>query len=296
MIETMKFSGAVCPSVIPFDDNGQIDLAGLEKHMARLSDSGINGVLLSGTIGEFATMSISERLMLIRKSREMSDLPMIAHISSTVEEDMLHLADAAYESGYNAVMVLPQYYYAQTPRQLLSYFRSLDSKLAGDWFIYNFPARTGCDVDATIVRELAETCPRFIGIKDTVDCASHTRAIVNMVKPLRNDFAVFAGFDEYFVPNLMNGGAGVLSGLNNVVPELFAQIIRAYNAGDLTEVARLHKEIGLLSAIYTIGDDFISTIKTAISRKYGYMKPISRNHSSQLNSAQTASLDRLFGL
>ncbi len=119
--------------------------------MARLSDSGINGILLSGTIGEFATMSVRERAMLILEARKMSDLPLIAHISSTVEEDMLYLADAAYDSGYDAVMVLPQYYYAQTSRQLLNYFRSLDRKLAGDWFIYNFPARTGCDVDAHLV-------------------------------------------------------------------------------------------------------------------------------------------------
>lgn len=296
MNQTMKFSGAVCPSVIPLDDGGQIDLTGLEKHMARLSDSGINGILLSGTIGEFATMSVRERAMLILEARKMSDLPLIAHISSTVEEDMLYLADAAYDSGYDAVMVLPQYYYAQTSRQLLSYFRSLDRKLAGDWFIYNFPARTGCDVDAHLVRMLAESCPRFIGIKDTVDCASHTRAIVNAVTPLRKDFAVFAGFDEYFVPNLMNGGAGVLSGLNNVVPELFAQIMRAYRAGDLNEVAGLHKEIGRLSGIYAIGDDFVSTIKTAISRKYGYMTPVSRNHNGQLTADQADCLDKLFGL
>ncbi|EKF8103316.1 dihydrodipicolinate synthase family protein, partial [Escherichia coli] len=118
MNQTMKFSGAVCPSVIPLDDSGQIDLTGLEKHMARLSDSGINGILLSGTIGEFATMSVRERAMLILEARKMSDLPLIAHISSTVEEDMLYLADAAYDSGYDAVMVLPQYYYAQTSRQL----------------------------------------------------------------------------------------------------------------------------------------------------------------------------------
>lgn len=51
MNQTMKFSGAVCPSVIPLDDSGQIDLTGLEKHMARLSDSGINGILLSGHQG-----------------------------------------------------------------------------------------------------------------------------------------------------------------------------------------------------------------------------------------------------
>ncbi len=31
MNQTMKFSGAVCPSVIPLDDSGQIDLTGLEN-------------------------------------------------------------------------------------------------------------------------------------------------------------------------------------------------------------------------------------------------------------------------
>ncbi len=40
-----------------------------------------------------------------------------------------------------------------------------------------------------------------------------------------------------------------------MVPELFAQIMRAYRAGDLNEVAGLHKEIGRLSGIYAIGDD-----------------------------------------
>jgi dihydrodipicolinate synthase/N-acetylneuraminate lyase len=296
MTQSPKFSGAICPSVIPFDESGKIDFAGLEKHMARLSDSGINGILLSGTIGEFATMSIQERTTLIKEARKMSDLPMIVHISSTVVEDMLRLADVSYDSGYGAVMILPQYYYAQTSRQLLAYYRDLNAKLAGDWLIYNFPARTGCDVDAAIVKELAVECPRFIGIKDTVDCSSHTRTIVRTVLPVRSDFAVFAGFDEYFVPNLMNGGAGVLSGLNNVVPELFAQIKRAFDAGNLSEVAELHKEIGRLSGIYAIGDDFVTTIKTTIARKFGYMKPHSRNYGGQLNQRQLEALDKLFGL
>lgn len=293
---SLLFQGAICPSVIPFDENGKTDFTGLEKHMARLTDSGINGILLSGTIGEFATMSIDERLELIKQARKMSNLPMIVHVSSTVVDDMLRLAEASYDNGYDAVMILPQYYYAQTPKQLLSYYKDLNDRLDGDWLIYNFPARTGCDVNAEIVKELVMECPRFVGIKDTVDCSSHTRTIVRTIKPIREDFAVFAGFDEYFVPNLMNGGAGVLSGLNNVVPELFAQIKKAYDQGNLTEVAGLHEEIGRLSAIYAIGDDFVTTIKTAISRKFGYMQPGSRNYGGQLNAEQCQAIDKLFKL
>lgn len=291
-----KFHGAICPSITPFDVNGKIDLKALEKHFMRLTDSGINGILLMGTIGEFVTMSISERLTLIKEARKMSDLPIIAHVSTTVIDDMLHLADAAFENGYDAVMALPHYYYAQTANQLLAYYQYLDSRFAGDWLIYNFPARTGCDVDAALVTQLLKVCPKFIGIKDTVDCSSHTRSIVRAAKPLKETFSVLAGFDEYLVPNLMNDGAGVLSGLNNVIPETFAQIIKAYDKDDLNKVAELHKEIGRLSSIYTIGDDFVTTIKTTISRKFGYMSPDSRNFGGKLNPEQLNALDKLFNL
>lgn len=290
------FHGAICPSIIPFTADGKIDLKGLEKHFQRLTDSGINGILLMGTIGEFVTTSIEERLMLLKEARKMTDLPVIAHVSTTVIDDMLKLADTAFEHNYDAVMALPHYYYAQTPNQLFEYYSYLDSKFAGNWLIYNFPARTGCDVDAALVTKLIKACPKFVGIKDTVDCSSHTRSIVRAAAPLKDNFSVLAGFDEYFVPNLMNGGAGVLSGLNNVVPELFAQIMQAYANDNMSDVAELHKEIGRLSSIYSIGDDFVTTIKTTVSEKFGYMEPRSRNFGGKLNSEQLKQLKTLFNL
>ncbi|QIQ21873.1 dihydrodipicolinate synthase family protein [Zophobihabitans entericus] len=292
----IDYTGAVCPSIIPFTPDNKIDFHGLEKHFARLTDSGITGILLMGTIGEFVNLSMEERLSLIKEAHKMTDLPVIAHVSTTVIDDMVRLADAAFETGYDSVMALPPYYYAQTANQLFEYYMHLDSRFQGNWFIYNFPARTGCDVDAALATKLIQHCPKFIGIKDTVDCSSHTRAIVRATKPLRDDFCVWGGFDEYFVPNLMNGGGGVLSGLNNVVPELFAQIFKSYKANNLSDVAELHKEIGRLSSIYTIGDDFVTTIKTTVSRKFGYMEPNSRNFGGKLNAEQIKAVDKLFNL
>ncbi|MBK5072788.1 dihydrodipicolinate synthase family protein [Budviciaceae bacterium CWB-B4] len=290
------FSGAWCPSVIPFKTSGEIDYDALQKHFDRLAASGTDGILLMGTIGEFVTMSLSERESLLKKARKMTKLPMIAHVSTTCVDDMVHLADIAYAEGYEAVMALPHYYYAQTPKQLYEYFIDLNNRFKGKWLIYNFPARTGCDVDAALVLKLAKECPNFVGIKDTVDCSSHTRLIVRAMAPVRKDFSIFAGYDEYFVPNLMNGGAGVLSGLNNVVPELFTKIKTAYQANNLAEVAALHEEIGRLSGIYAIGDDFVTTIKTTVARKYKYLEPISRNYGGKLNPEQLAAVDSLFDI
>lgn len=81
----------------------------------------------------------------------MSSLKMVANVSSTCQKDVLLMAQEAYRAGYDAVMILPPYYYGQTAKQLLSYFRQLGQKLSGKWFAYNFPARTGCDLTPELV-------------------------------------------------------------------------------------------------------------------------------------------------
>ncbi len=296
MSESKKYAGVWCPSVTPFGKDGQLDLAALEKHFARLSDAGIDGILLMGSIGEFTALSMDERLSLLHAARDMTRLPLIANVSATCLDDMARLSDTAYSEGYDAVMALPHYYFAQTPRQLEAYFDMLDARFEGEWLIYNFPARTGCDVDAALVAKLAARFSRFMGIKDTVDCASHTRAIVRAVEGVRSDFSVLCGFDEYFIPNLMNGGDGVLSGLNNVVPELFMRAKKAFHDGDLAEVSAAHKEIGRLSGIYAVGDDFVTTIKTAVALKSGGFEPVSRGYGGTLDDAQVGEVKRLFKL
>ena len=296
MSEAKKYTGAWCPSVTPFGKDGKLDLAALEKHFARLADAGTDGILLMGSLGEFPALSMDERISLIHAARGMTSLPLIANVSGTCLEDMARLSDAAYSEGYDAVMALPQYYFAQSPRRLEAYFGMLDARFEGEWLIYNFPARTGCDVDAALVAKLAARFPRFKGIKDTVDSASHTRAIVRAVSKVRPDFSVLCGFDEYFIPNLMNGGDGVLSGLNNVAPELFTRAKEAFRAGDLEEVSAAHIEIGRLSGLYAVGDDFVVAVKTAAALKFGGFEPVSRGCGGGLDDAQLAEVKRLFSL
>lgn len=294
MKKTTKFFGAICPAITPFNIKNKVDFAAMEKHYKMLTDAKINGILVMGTIGEFVTLSIKERLAIIKQAHQFTDLPLIVNVSTTVIDDMIRLADAAFDDGYPAVMALPHYYFSQTVNQLYEYYRYLDSKFSGNWFIYNFPARTGCDVGTQLVTRLITDCPKFIGIKDTVDCASHTRSLVLATQAIRKDFAVFSGFDEYFIPNLMNGGAGVLSGLNNVVPELFANVMNAFHKNDFSEISRLHKEISRLSNIYNIGDDFVTTIKTAVSIKQGYLEANSRNFGGKLDVEQVKNVKKLF--
>ncbi|CBG90546.1 dihydrodipicolinate synthase family protein [Citrobacter rodentium] len=295
MTDQTQFAGVWCPSITPMDHNGQIDLAGLKQHLQRLTEAKIDVILLMGSIGEFASFSVEERLLLIREARAMSTLKMVANVSATCLQDVLLMAQEAYRSGYDAVMVLPPYYYGQMAKQLLSYFRRLGQQLDGKWFAYNFPARTGCDLTPELIATLAAEFPNFAGIKDTVDCQSHTRSMIQATRAVRDDFAVLSGYDEYYIPNLLAGGAGIISGLNNVMPELFVSAREAFRAGDLAALQEIQQKIGVYMAIYAIGEDFVTTIKTVVSRKFGYCTGVSRNAGGELNEQQCRTIDEVFG-
>ncbi len=111
MISQPAFSGVWCPSVTPFTSQGQPDIDALGRYFARLNASGINTLLLMRSIGEFASLTQQERLLLIRKARQLSSLTMVANISSTCVADMVELAEADWHNDFDAVMVLPLYYY-----------------------------------------------------------------------------------------------------------------------------------------------------------------------------------------
>ncbi|QHM96988.1 dihydrodipicolinate synthase family protein [Kosakonia sacchari] len=296
MTQTTPFSGVWCPSITPMDSEGNIDLNGLKQHLTRLTAAKIDVVLLMGSIGEFASFTLDERIMLIREARGMSPISMVANVSSTCFNDILWMADEAYRTGYEAVMVLPPYYYGQTSNQLLSYFRALGKAISGKWFAYNFPARTGCDLTPELVAALAAEFPDFAGIKDTVDCQSHTRNMILATRNVRDDFSVLCGYDEYFIPTLLAGGAGVISGLNNVMPELFVKAREAWRQSDLATLHQVQQEIGKFMAIYSIGDDFVTTIKTVVSRKFGYCTPVARNFGGALNEDQCNIIDTVFAI
>ncbi|HHQ4788056.1 hypothetical protein ACSZND_15840 [Aeromonas hydrophila] len=92
----------------------------------------------------------------------------------------------------------------------------------------------------------------------------------------------------------MAGGAGVISGLNNISPELFVQAIQTWQGNDVNQLNNIQREISKFSAIYSIGNNFITTIKTTVSRKFQYSGKVSRNFAGELTEQKRQVIDLLF--
>ncbi len=79
------------------------------------------------------------------------------------------------------------------------------------------------------------------------------------------------------------------------MPELFVSAREAFRAGDLAALRDIQQKIGVYMSIYAIGEDFVTTIKTVVSRKFGYCTGVSRNAGGELNEHDCRTIDEVFG-
>ena len=66
-------------------------------------------------------------------------------------------------------------------------------------------------------------------------------------------FEIYSGFDDQFLYNAAAGGVGSIGGLANVVPDIWSDLIRAYNGGSLSRTVALSRLIDRLMPVYEMG-------------------------------------------
>ena len=257
------FTGVYCPSITPLRSDGSIDFPAWEAHLERLISGGISGVLIFGSIGEFYALSMEQKKQAIEfvgrvvKGR----MQFLIGSGSTKIAEAKELNAYGHEHGADAAVVVSPYYFGPSDALATKYFTELAEASELPIMLYNFPDRTGNDLSPELISTIAAAHPNIVGVKDTVDSAAHTRRVI---RDAPDDFSVLSGFDEYYLPNRIAGGQGVLCGLTNVVPEIFGAMHRAYESGDVAAAAQYAGKIAALMSVYEVGDHFIHTIKHAV--------------------------------
>ncbi|MGP3778453.1 4-hydroxy-tetrahydrodipicolinate synthase [Halanaerobium saccharolyticum] len=260
--------GIITPTITVFDQDQKIDFKATEEHIEKLIEAGVNGILFLGSIGEFFAMTSAEKKKLISFAVKTVNkrVPVLVGTGGTAAEDVIELTNFAGAEGADGAAVITPYFFQFNQQTLYNYYSHIAQNTDLDLYIYNFPARSGVNISPETVFELARDYDNIVGIKDTMDTISHTRELIQQVKkPLEKDFAVYSGFDEYFLPNLLNGGDGLIGGLSNVAPGLFADFYSSYQKGDFNKIKELANKINLMMDIYSISDPFFPAIKKAVS-------------------------------
>ncbi|WP_018704497.1 dihydrodipicolinate synthase family protein [Anaeromusa acidaminophila] len=289
------FKGAITPAITVFDKQGKIDAAGNERHINRLIDEGINGILFLGSIGEFFALTMDEKKEFIDLVVRVVDkrVPVLIGTGGTILAEVIELTNYAQQAGADAVVVISPYYFQLGNEVLYRYYAELAKNTTMPIMIYNFPDRTSVNLDPQLVLRLAKEFPHIIGIKDTVDGISHTRKLIQIVKKERPDFCVMSGYDEYMVPNLLAGGDGVIGGLTNVIPGVFRELLAAYEKQDFAGVAAGQAKISVLMNLYDLSSPFVAAIKGGVAAQGVNIETVTQEPSLALQPEQVAAIEKL---
>ncbi|SEJ93416.1 4-hydroxy-tetrahydrodipicolinate synthase [Propionispira arboris] len=282
------FKGIYTPSITILHEDGTFNFPAMEKHINNLIKNGINGILFFGSLGEFFAFSLNEKKQMIDFAIKAVNkrVSVMIGVGGTIMEEVIELTQYAKTSGADAAVAVSPYYFGPTDTAAEIYFGTIAEKVDIPIVLYNFPARTGNDLTPDLVYKLAMKYPNIVGIKDTVDTISHTRKLIQKIKPDRPDFSILSGFDEYYLVNRISGGDGVLCGLTNVDPLLFTTLHTAYENKDFITTQICAQKVSTLMKLYDITDLFITGIKAAVKAKGLEMSTYTKAPTVQVTNTQ----------
>ena len=253
------FKGSIVAIVTPFSAkggpaSGGQNLAVDEKKLRDLVDfqieNGSSGIVPCGTTGESATLSFEEheRVIEIVIQQAKKRIPVIAGTGSNSTEEAIKLTRDAAKAGADASLQVSPYYNRPTQRGLYEHFKKIADSVEIPIILYNIASRTGVNIEPETIAKLAQDCKNIVAVKE----ASGSLDQMSRIRQLSpKEFVLISGDDSLTLPVLSIGGAGIISVVANIVPGDVAELVAAFEKGDLKKARDLHfKLLPLIKAVF----------------------------------------------
>jgi 4-hydroxy-tetrahydrodipicolinate synthase len=235
------FTGTYTAIVTPFK-NGQLDVPALERLVRLQVKAGVDGIVPVGTTGESPTVDYEEHLEIIALTVKFAagNVKVLAGTGGNSTSEAVYLTREAEKIGADGSLQVAPYYNKPTPEGLFQHFREIARATRLPILLYSIPGRCGVEIGVETVRRLARECKNIIGIKEaggSCDRVSQLRAA------LGPKFVIMSGDDSLTLPFLAVGADGVISVASNVIPRQVAQMVAAFQRGQIRKAAQLHAKL-----------------------------------------------------
>ena len=237
----LKMEGVYPALITPFTKDDEVDAAGLKRMVEYVEEGGVAGIVPCGTTGESATLSHEEHKRVIDIVVANAKVPVIAGTGSNNTREAVELTRYAADAGAEACLLITPYYNKPNVRGLKEHFRQIGDSADIPLILYNIPSRTGLNMSAETMVEIAAEVESVKGVKEASGNLKQVGAIIKLAKERGLDFTVVAGDDFLTLPIMSLGGRGVISVAANIAPQPMSEMVNAMLSGDIEKA----KEINL---------------------------------------------------
>jgi 4-hydroxy-tetrahydrodipicolinate synthase len=266
----------VAPALTALHNAKEVDVESCIRLYDHLIASGIDGIAVFGTSGEFPHIALAEKKKLIKAAAPVikNKAELIVGTGTMTIDETVELSDYAFACGADAVIIVSPYYYGLSEASVFEYYSAVAGQVKGNIYLYNFPDRTSYSISPRVTLELARKHANIIGIKDTVPDMGHTVEIIKAVRPEFPDFQVFCAYDNNFLYTVLSGGNGCVGVLPNIAPKLFVRWAKAARSKDFDALAECQKKVDRLMDILWFHSPFLATTKAVLFDRGIFAKDI----------------------
>ncbi|SLM12971.1 4-hydroxy-tetrahydrodipicolinate synthase [uncultured spirochete] len=240
------FGRILLPLITPFDKNEEVDYDKY-KQLARyaLEKNYCDSIIVTGTTGEFNTLSFDERVNLLEAALEAVDgkVPVIAGVGCASTRETVALAQKAEKLGADCLMVVAPFYCKPTQDAVYAHFKAVHDATNISILLYNIPIFTGINMEPALVGKLA-ALSRIIGIKD--EAGLNPIQITDYylaTKQIKPGFLLYNGDDLMLMPTIPQGAIGIVSGGAHLVGDRIRKVFDLYEAGKNAEATEVYRDI-----------------------------------------------------
>ena len=243
------FKGAGVAIVTPMKNNEEVNYDKLEELINQQIDGGTDAIVIAGTTGESATLTMEEHRDVIKAAIEFTKhrVPVVAGTGSNCTRTAIQLSQEAEEAGADGLLIVTPYYNKCTQKGLIKHFTSIADNVNVPIILYDVPSRTGVGITPETYAVLAEH-PRIAAVKEA---SGNISQVAETMSLCGDKLTFYSGNDDQIVPLLSLGAKGVISVLSNVMPQETHDMCQLFFDGKVEEAAKKQIEyFPLIKALF----------------------------------------------
>ena len=246
-----------------FYDNEDLNTEATLQHIRNLYDQGVKSVMVCGTTGEQHSLTVAEKLQLLKSIDAATflpdDLEIIFGVASIRQKEALQLAEKVNASAkINGVLLGFSPYILPSQKEARLYVEAIAKVIEKPIILYNNPRRTGFNLELDTFAELIKV-PNIIGIKDAGDSAR----IPELLSAAGKKIYVYSGGEIDLDKKIVLGA----NRLSSMAGNLYPTEVEAYFTDLLRGRADKIKNAGIEEKIHNVfSDNPIIYIKNEITK------------------------------
>lgn len=258
--------GVLVANALPFTDDLEIDFDRHAGHVAWLAESGCDGITPNGSLGEYQTLTESERAQVVEIAMAAAPpgFAVIPGVGAYGSREAVRWTAHAAEAGAPAVMCLPPNAYRADERSIFDHFRAV-AAVGLPVVAYNNPQDTKVDLTPELLARLFGD-GLIVAVKDFAGDPRRGYALGELAPEL--DFLV--GSDDTLVEMALAGAKGWVSGYTNVFPRSCLELYRAAMEQNVTKAVPLYRRLHALLR-WDSRPEFVQAVKFSmdLTGRYG---------------------------